>query len=74
MGIKKDIFIKKTKYPVDNSSVKSSIEFSKAYMKWLYMKADYFKRLNKVESIEGLEEQFVEYLNTLDCENYKDYI
>lgn len=74
MGIKENIFIKKTNYPVDNSSVKSSIEFSKAYMKWLYMKADEFKKINRVESIEDLEEQFIEYLNALDEESYKDYI
>lgn len=74
MGIKKDIFIKKTNYPLDNSSVKSSIEFSKAYMKWLYAKANDFKKKNKVESVEGLEEQFIEYLNALESENYKDYI
>lgn len=61
MGIKEEIFLRKTGFKIDDS-VKGKIEFSKAYIDWIMEKSKVFKSKYNIETIEGYEKEFINFL------------
>lgn len=76
MRSKTEIFIDKTGYPISLENIDKDINFSRAYMNWLNSKIKLFKILNNLNENEGiynLSNEFIEYIEELKKEDYRDY-
>lgn len=76
MRSKTEIFIDKTGYPISLENIDKDINFSRAYMNWLNSKIKLFKILNNLNENEGiynLSNEFMEYIEGLKKEDYRDY-
>lgn len=76
MRSKTEIFIDKTGYPISLENIDKDINFSRAYMNWLNSKIKLFKILNNLNENEGiynLSNEFIEYIEGLKKEDYRDY-